>query len=61
MSNTTTSFINLTNNLCHGNDTVSDNCNDANIYNASNINGLCDTSSILNELRLKNLNRPVMG
>ena len=61
MSNTTTSFIHLTDNLCNGNDTVSDNCNNENMYNAININDPCDTPSISNELRLKNLNRLVIG
>ena len=61
MINTTTSFIHLTEKLCNRNDTVSDNCDDENMYNASNINDSCDTPSILNKLRLNNLNRLVIG
>ena len=45
--------------LCYWNDAVSENCKNEGMYNASNINNPCDTPSILNNLKLKNINRLV--
>ena len=43
--------------LCDRNEAVSENCKNEDIYNASNISNPCDTPSILNKLKLKNINR----
>ena len=43
------------------NDAVSDNCKNEDMYNASNISNPCDTPSILNKLKLKIINRLVIG
>ena len=47
--------------LCYRNDVVSENYKNENTYNASNINSPCDTPSILNKLKLKNINRLLIG
>ena len=47
--------------LCNRNDAVSENYKNENTYNASNINNPCDTPSILNKLKLKNINRLLIG
>ena len=46
--------------LCNGNDAVSENCKNEDMYNASNIRNPCGTP-ILNKLKLKNINRLVIG
>ena len=47
--------------LRNRNDTVSENCNDDDMHTVGDINDHCDTPSILNELRLKNVNKLVIG
>ena len=47
--------------LCYRNDAVSENYKNENTYKASNINNPCDTPSILNKLKLKNINRLLIG
>ena len=47
--------------LCNRNDAASENCKNEDIYNASNISNPCDTPSILNKLKLKNIDRLVIG
>ena len=80
ISNATTSFCHLTNNLeiksdklsldqkeelsssrplCNRNDGVSGNCKNEDMFNVITINNPCDTPSILNKLKLRNINRLV--
>ena len=47
--------------LCNRNDAVSENCKNEDMYNASNISNPCDTPSILNKLRLRNITRLVIA
>ena len=47
--------------LRNRNHTVSENCNDDDMHTVGDINDHCDTHSILNELRLKNVNKLVIG
>ena len=47
--------------LCNRNDAVSEYCKNEDMYNAGNINDPGDTFSILNKLKLKNVNRLVIG
>ena len=47
--------------FCNRNDAVSKNCKNEDMYNTSNIRNPCDTLYILNKLKLKNINKLVIG
>lgn len=47
--------------LCNRNNAVSENCKNEDIRSASNINNPRDTLFILNKLKIKNINRSVIG